>query len=233
MLADAETEGNEHIVSWLPGGRSFRIHNRAKFISTILPKYYYRINVRSFLRQLNLYGFDRETEQTSQEYGAYHHDYFIREHPGLSSRMKRTASSSSTNEKNENKNQNKGQQQKQALKNRYVSRETLLRSKFEEGKLDQVLSSSSLFPNKQNDAPAAMNDIPKAVFGSSHKDRTAAKYGAESHHRKETFVHEVVTMETSFFHEDCGTQTSIPSQQKCATRTRSTTILLIYLILTS
>jgi hypothetical protein len=105
MLADAETEGNEHIFSWFPNGTSFRIHNRAKFISTILPKYYYRINVRSFLRQLNLYGFERETERSSPEFGAYRHKFFILADPSLSSSMKRTASSS-TNDNNNNNNNN-------------------------------------------------------------------------------------------------------------------------------
>ena len=32
MLIDAEKEGNESIVSWLPHGRSFKVNNKDEFV---------------------------------------------------------------------------------------------------------------------------------------------------------------------------------------------------------
>lgn len=96
MLDEAEKDGTEHIFSWFPNGKVFRVHKRAEFIKIVLPKYYYRINIRSFLRQLNLYGFQRVKEKTSPEYGAYFHPFFIRNEPELLVRLKRNLQSSSS-----------------------------------------------------------------------------------------------------------------------------------------
>ena len=35
MLLDAEHDGNQSVVSWLPDGRSFRILNKVEFVETI------------------------------------------------------------------------------------------------------------------------------------------------------------------------------------------------------
>jgi hypothetical protein len=84
MLMDMEESGNDHILSWLPGGRSFRIHDRAEFTAKILPKYYSnRLQIRSFMRQLNLYGFERNIQKISDEFGAYTHPFFVRASPEL------------------------------------------------------------------------------------------------------------------------------------------------------
>jgi hypothetical protein len=66
MLAGSEADGHERIFSWLRNGISFRIQNHKELITTVLPKYYNRVNVRSFLKQVNLYGFKRETKRTSE-----------------------------------------------------------------------------------------------------------------------------------------------------------------------
>jgi hypothetical protein len=103
MLSVAEDEGNEHIFSWMPNGASFRIHNRAKFANEILPKYslHRSTKIRSFLRQLNLYGFKRVNNKTSKYYGAYSHKLFIRDDPILCGSItrkynERTTSSTTT-----------------------------------------------------------------------------------------------------------------------------------------
>jgi len=96
MLTDSEADGNAHIFSWLPHGKSFRIHKRREFVSEILPKYYQRVNVRSFLRQLNLYRFKRETNKASDEFNAYSHRCCIRGRPELLSGITRTPTNRAT-----------------------------------------------------------------------------------------------------------------------------------------
>lgn len=54
MLTDAEANGNEHILSFLPHGRAFAIHDQERFVKEILPKYLRQSQMSSFQRQLNL-----------------------------------------------------------------------------------------------------------------------------------------------------------------------------------
>jgi hypothetical protein len=46
-----------HIISWLPTGRAFTIHNKTKFCSEILPKHFNNIKYHSFVRTLKRWGF--------------------------------------------------------------------------------------------------------------------------------------------------------------------------------
>jgi hypothetical protein len=39
MLEGIQEEGLEHIVSWQPHGRCFMVHETAKFVADILPRY--------------------------------------------------------------------------------------------------------------------------------------------------------------------------------------------------
>jgi len=91
LLEDAAAEGKEDVVSWLPCDTAFRVHNRAEFEETILPRYFNGgRNILSFHRQLQIYGFERLTDRNHrEEYGGYWHAYFVRGEPGLSSMMKR------------------------------------------------------------------------------------------------------------------------------------------------
>jgi len=55
MLEEAEAKGHSHIVSWIQGGRSFRIHQE-KMMIPILKSYFCQTKYKSFLRQLQTYG---------------------------------------------------------------------------------------------------------------------------------------------------------------------------------
>jgi hypothetical protein len=77
MLERIHEDGLAHIISWQPHGRCFRFHS---------PKHFYIISNRyfptirkfsSFLRQLNLYGFQRLVQHSSDR-NAYYHEYFLR-----------------------------------------------------------------------------------------------------------------------------------------------------------
>jgi hypothetical protein len=52
MLQDAKKENREHILSWSADGKAFKIHNKGLFVSEILPKYFNRIQYRSFQRMV-------------------------------------------------------------------------------------------------------------------------------------------------------------------------------------
>jgi HSF-type DNA-binding len=54
------------IVSWLPDGRSFNVHDQVLFTKLVIPKYFGGMcHYRSFRRQLNLYGINKKIVQHS------------------------------------------------------------------------------------------------------------------------------------------------------------------------
>jgi hypothetical protein len=76
LLDDAKEKGFEHIVSWLPNSDMFKIHDSAKFTQDILKRYFPKQKFyKSFLRQLNIYGFDRINAGPLR--GAYFHSSFV------------------------------------------------------------------------------------------------------------------------------------------------------------
>jgi hypothetical protein len=90
MLEDAE-KGFDDFVSWQPCGRAFKVHNVIKFSELIMPMYFNRqTRYKSFLRQLNIYGYQRLTSSSGSYHGAYAHEAFIRGMPEISKLMTRT-----------------------------------------------------------------------------------------------------------------------------------------------
>jgi hypothetical protein len=79
MLEDAKVRGFEHIVSWLPNSNTFKIHNSEQFTQEgIMQRYFPNQKFyKSFLRQVNIYGFDRVTAGPFR--GAYFHPSFARD----------------------------------------------------------------------------------------------------------------------------------------------------------
>ena len=59
LLQYVEDEGMTHIVSWLPSGLAFKIHNAPKFMSDVAVHFFKATKFRSVQRQLNLWGFKR------------------------------------------------------------------------------------------------------------------------------------------------------------------------------
>ena len=58
MLEDAEPNGFDHIISWLPNGIGFRVHKPDELVNQILPGYFnQQTRYKSFQRQLNMYEF--------------------------------------------------------------------------------------------------------------------------------------------------------------------------------
>lgn len=87
LLEDAETVGFEDVVSWCLDGKAFKVHNRKKFSEVISANYFQQTRYKSFLRQLNLYGFQRISRGVHK--GLCSHKFFIRGQPGLCSKIQR------------------------------------------------------------------------------------------------------------------------------------------------
>jgi hypothetical protein len=89
ILESAGTSGKESIISWLPSGEAFKIHKPKEFADVIMPQYFNQTKYRSFQRQLYIYGFDRVKDKSSDDYGAYFHELFIRGESDLCLDMQR------------------------------------------------------------------------------------------------------------------------------------------------
>jgi hypothetical protein len=53
LLEDVELEGNEHIVSWLPDGKAFKVHKPNAFCRKLMAKYFRQTKFHSFTRQVS------------------------------------------------------------------------------------------------------------------------------------------------------------------------------------
>ena len=78
MLQTVEREGQDSIVSWLPDGKAFKVHDSTTFVNDIMPRHFKQTKYKSFQRQLNLWGFKRITKSTGADKGAYSHPQFLR-----------------------------------------------------------------------------------------------------------------------------------------------------------
>jgi len=83
VLEDSSTQPNEYrYISWVNGGRSFQINNRELFEKLVMPLYFKATKLRSFQRQLNLWGFERtQTASGDSSSSFYSHSQFIRGQP--------------------------------------------------------------------------------------------------------------------------------------------------------
>mmetsp|Transcript_5250 Transcript_5250/g.15325 ORF Transcript_5250/g.15325 Transcript_5250/m.15325 type:complete len:413 (+) Transcript_5250:97-1335(+) len=91
MLEDAETQGFEDVISWNKNGRCFKIHDRERFLDDVLPQYLRLTAYKSFVRQLNLWGFSViYGGRKAPDRGSYQHMYFIRGRADLCEQISRT-----------------------------------------------------------------------------------------------------------------------------------------------
>ena len=89
MIYEAEKEGNTSIISFLPHGRAFAIHNEAEFVREILPRYFPGCRLSSFQKQLNLYGFHKITVGKDKGKLNYFHKHFLKGAPSQTERIER------------------------------------------------------------------------------------------------------------------------------------------------
>eukprot|EP00291_Cryptomonas_curvata_P023889 CAMPEP_0172161860 /NCGR_PEP_ID=MMETSP1050-20130122/6351_1 /TAXON_ID=233186 /ORGANISM="Cryptomonas curvata, Strain CCAP979/52" /LENGTH=156 /DNA_ID=CAMNT_0012831787 /DNA_START=90 /DNA_END=557 /DNA_ORIENTATION=+ len=74
--SDTISSGNIDLVRWGREGRTVIIADPSTFSQTMLPRYFKHRNFPSFVRQLNLYGFRKTTQDPSKF--EYQHELFVR-----------------------------------------------------------------------------------------------------------------------------------------------------------
>ena len=62
MLSDVDAKHDCSIVSWLPDGKHFKVHDPLRFVQEVIPSAFKQKSLKSFQRQLLLYGFQRVHE---------------------------------------------------------------------------------------------------------------------------------------------------------------------------
>lgn len=79
MLEEAENpeSGFSNIVSWLPDGKAFKIYDQDVFVDTIMKTYFNQSKIKSFTRQLYIYGFLKIPSGPNE--GAFYHPEFLRD----------------------------------------------------------------------------------------------------------------------------------------------------------
>jgi len=89
IVERCEIDGYSDIISWMPHGRSFKIHNRNEFVTKVMPKYFYITRFTSFIRQLTLYGFYKCRKGADK--GSFFHELFLCGRPGLCAGITRSS----------------------------------------------------------------------------------------------------------------------------------------------
>merc|ERR1719240_2356582 len=80
----------DHCIQWTTKGDSFVISDPDTFARDILPTYFKHNNIRSFIRQLNTYGFRKRTNISStDEHLEFFHAKFRRDQLSLLMQIKR------------------------------------------------------------------------------------------------------------------------------------------------
>lgn len=86
LFAVISEQENAHIISWLPHGQGFVIHDKQRFASMILPRYFDGAKFTSFTRRLKRWNFVRVPR--GPELGAYYNKDFVRGHLELVQTMR-------------------------------------------------------------------------------------------------------------------------------------------------
>ena len=94
LLSDAKPCGFDHIIDWELDGKAFRI-KEPELLIPIVQLYFNQTKVKSFLRQLQHYGFSRLTRGTYQD-AIYRHQLFQRGSEELCTQMRRSTRSRSS-----------------------------------------------------------------------------------------------------------------------------------------
>ncbi|KAL7541942.1 hypothetical protein ACHAXR_011371 [Thalassiosira sp. AJA248-18] len=87
-MAGLQALGSSNAVSWLPHGRAFKILDQQDFMEVVVPMFFKQKKIRSFYRQLNLWGFKRVLKGVDA--GAWHNKFFLRGAPEEMKKMVRT-----------------------------------------------------------------------------------------------------------------------------------------------
>ncbi|KAI9281164.1 HSF-type DNA-binding-domain-containing protein [Sporodiniella umbellata] len=73
-----EDQESQPLISWSKRGDVFYVTNPASFSKTVLPLYFKHNNWQSFIRQLNMYGFNKINDMTQTQTWEFKHPKFKR-----------------------------------------------------------------------------------------------------------------------------------------------------------
>lgn len=90
LLDQVAAKGQSDIISWvLPQGNCFRVYDKERFETEIMPFYFKTKRYKSFQRNLNVWGFETKTARECGEKRAIFHEYFRRGQTDLCQLMTR------------------------------------------------------------------------------------------------------------------------------------------------
>jgi hypothetical protein len=92
VLDDADNlDGGDATISWMPDGKAFKIHDRERFASETMPLYFSTSKLRSFQKNLNLWGFTTPSKGDFRggRGSVWFHPLFQRDSPSICNQMKR------------------------------------------------------------------------------------------------------------------------------------------------
>lgn len=87
LLDECEKNGDANVISWLPDGKAFKVHQKVDFSTRIMPAFFNSSKHKTFQRSLNLWGFEKVNNGPGK--GACYHPFFIRGKPDLCHSMMR------------------------------------------------------------------------------------------------------------------------------------------------
>ena len=69
VIQNTERYGFSTIISWLPHGRAFKIHDDDAFLEKVMPHFFFQSRMSSFTAQLKMYGFHRIKDWNNADKG--------------------------------------------------------------------------------------------------------------------------------------------------------------------
>jgi hypothetical protein len=87
-LLEETDKGHSSVVSWLPGGKAFKVHKKQAFCNELMPTFFNSSKYKTFQRSLNLWGFKCVARGTDKG-ACYYHQFFVRGNVDLCNNMMR------------------------------------------------------------------------------------------------------------------------------------------------
>jgi hypothetical protein len=84
-LLEETGKGHSSVVSWLPGGKAFKVHKKEDFCDEHMPAFFNSSKYKTFQRSLNLWGF--KSVARGPDKGACYHQFFVRGNADLCKNM--------------------------------------------------------------------------------------------------------------------------------------------------
>jgi hypothetical protein len=84
-LLEETDKGHSSVVSWLPGGKAFKVHKKEDFCNEVMPAFFNSSKYKTFQRSLNLWGF--KSVSRGHDKRACYHQFFVRGNADLCKNM--------------------------------------------------------------------------------------------------------------------------------------------------